>query len=108
VGANLTEFSKSIMKLTKEQVRHLAKLARLHLTEEEIERFANQLTDVLEYVEMLKDLDLDGVPECSQVTGLVNVSREDVVDGKVADVDDLLACSPLPKQDHQIRIKRIV
>lgn len=96
------------MKLTKEQVEHIANLAKLKLTPEEVERFASQMTDILSYVEILGELDTKGVPETSQVTGLLNVSREDEARGVLATPDELLECSPLPKVDHQIRIKRIM
>lgn len=96
------------MKLTKEQVQKIAQLARLKLTEEEIDRLANQLTDILDYVDILKELDTTGVPETSQVTGLTNVTRKDEARGVLATPDELLECSPLSKVDHQIRIKRIM
>lgn len=96
------------MKLTKEQVEKIARLARLKLSEEEMERYAGQLTDILNYVEVLKELDTTGVPETSQVTGLTNVTRKDEARGVLATSDELLDCSPLEKTDHQIRIKRIM
>lgn len=96
------------MKLTPQDVQRLAHLARLKLTEEETNRLANQLTDILSYVSVLGDLDTAGVPETCQVTGLLNVTREDVVDGSLASPDALLENSPLPKKDHQIAIKRMM
>ncbi|MFA6024494.1 MAG: Asp-tRNA(Asn)/Glu-tRNA(Gln) amidotransferase subunit GatC [Candidatus Gracilibacteria bacterium] len=96
------------MKLTKEQIEKIAQLARLRLSEEEMERYADQLTTILNYVDMLKELDTAGVPETSQVTGLTSVTREDEGRGSLATPDELLACSPLEKVDHQIRIKRIM
>ncbi len=96
------------MQLTRDQVRHLAQLARLHLTEEEVDRFANELTDILTYVTMLGELDTTGVPETSQVTGLSNVTRADEIDPGLAKQDALLACSPLLTKDHQISIKRLI
>lgn len=96
------------MKLSKEQIEKIAQLARLKLTEEEMERYANQLTDILNYVDILKELDTTGVPETSQVTGLTNVTRADEVRGVLAEPDALLDCSPLEKIDHQPRIKRIM
>lgn len=99
------------MKLTKEQVEKIAQLARLKLSEEEMERYADQLTTILDYVDILKELDTTGVPETSQVTGLTSVTREDEVRGKSqsgATPDELLACSPLEKNEHQLSIKRIL
>ncbi|MEK9166840.1 MAG: Asp-tRNA(Asn)/Glu-tRNA(Gln) amidotransferase subunit GatC [Patescibacteria group bacterium] len=96
------------MQLTTEQVRKIAHLARLHLTDEEVELFAGQLTNILDYVEVLKELDTTGVPETNQVTGLTNVLREDVVSQSLCKPDELLECSPLPKDKHQIKTKRVI
>jgi aspartyl-tRNA(Asn)/glutamyl-tRNA(Gln) amidotransferase subunit C len=96
------------MQLTHDDVRRLAQLARLKLTDSEVDRLSKQLTDILSYVDMLREVDTSGVPETCQVTGLVTVTRPDEVDVSLATPDDLLECSPLPKQDHQIRIKRIM
>lgn len=103
------------MKLTKEELEKIARLARLKLSEEEMERYAGQLTDILNYVDVLKELDTTGVPETSQVTGLTNVTRKDEAreqgnlgSAQGATPDELLDCSPLEKTDHQIRIKRIM
>lgn len=67
------------MKLTREEVEHLGKLARLALTEEEKERYATELSAILEYVEQLQEVDTTDVEPTSQVTGLEDVYREDVV-----------------------------
>ncbi|MBI4127128.1 Asp-tRNA(Asn)/Glu-tRNA(Gln) amidotransferase subunit GatC [Candidatus Peregrinibacteria bacterium] len=96
------------MKLSKEQVKKIAHLARLHLTDDEVELFAGQLTDILNYVDVLKELDTAGVPETNQVTGLTNVLREDVVSRTLCEPDALLACSPLPKEKHQIKSKKVL
>ena len=68
------------MKLTHDQVKHIAKLARLSLTEAEVEKFTTQLSKILEYVEQLEKVPTDGVEPTSQVTGLVNVMRGDKVE----------------------------
>lgn len=96
------------MKLTQDDVRKLAQLARLNLSDEEVERFAGQLTDILDYVDMLKELDTEGVAETSQVTGLSNVARADEVDGSLCTGEELIDCTPLDQMDGQIRIKRMM
>ena len=93
--------------LTEEQVRHIAKLARLKLTDEEIKKFANQLTDVLQYVDMLNEVDVEGVEPTSQVTGLKNVQDVDVVKRR-CDGKQLLQCSTLPIERNQIKVKQII
>jgi aspartyl-tRNA(Asn)/glutamyl-tRNA(Gln) amidotransferase subunit C len=63
--------------LDRAQVLHVARLARLELSEPEIERMAAELSKVLEHIEKIGELDLDGVPPTSHVVDVVNVLRED-------------------------------
>ncbi len=65
--------------LTKEEVIKISQLARIALTEDEVEKFQKELSTVLDYVEELKQVNVDGLEEVSQVTGLVNVQRDDKV-----------------------------
>jgi len=65
-------------KLTKEEVKHIAHLARLAITEEEAEKFSEQLGKITEYVETLNELDTTDVEPTSHVLPIVNVMREDV------------------------------
>lgn len=94
------------MKLTKEQVNHVAKLARLGLREDEVSKFQTQLSGILDYVEMLNEVDTDGVEPTAQVTGLTNITREDAVLRKW-DPKRLLKSSPLPIERNQIKTKPI-
>ena len=64
--------------LSRDQVLHVAKLARLELTEEELERFAGELSKVLDHIEKISELDLDGVPPTSHVVDVPNALRPDV------------------------------
>jgi aspartyl-tRNA(Asn)/glutamyl-tRNA(Gln) amidotransferase subunit C len=64
--------------LTKEEVVKVAALARIRLTETEVEKFQHDLSMVLGYVAELNQVAVEGIEEVSQVTGLVNVQREDV------------------------------
>lgn len=79
-------------------------MARLHLTDEEVERFGGQLTRILDYVAILGEVDTDGVAEKNQVTDLANVMEADVVGVGTAQPDELLACSELPKENYQIKV----
>lgn len=63
--------------LTIEQVKHIAKLANLPLTEKEIQLFQKQLSHVLDYFKLLQELETQKVSPTSQVTGLENVFRSD-------------------------------
>jgi len=95
------------MKLTKDDVRHIAKLARLNLSDEELEKFSVQLSDILGYADELNEIDTDGVEPIAQITGLKNVSFKDEVKG-CERTDDLLEQSPMDKQDHMIKVKNIL
>ncbi len=95
------------MKLSRDQVLHVAKLARLGLSEQEIEKFQKELSSILDYVDILKEVDTEGVIPTAQVTGLMNVSRQDKVLRKW-DPKRLLAASPLPIQRNQIKVKRVL
>jgi aspartyl-tRNA(Asn)/glutamyl-tRNA(Gln) amidotransferase subunit C len=66
-------------KLSEEEVKHIAKLAQLPLSDEEVRTFAEQLSETLEYVERLKELKTEGVLPTFQTTGLTNVFREDEI-----------------------------
>ena len=67
------------MKITKKEVEHVAQLARLRLDEKESEKYAQQLSSILEYVEQLQKIDTQKVSETAQVTGLENIMREDAI-----------------------------
>lgn len=70
--------------LSSEQVKKIAKLARLTLTEEEVEKFRPQLSEVLKYVELLEEVNVEGIPPTAQTTGSQNVFREDKIDSSQA------------------------
>jgi aspartyl-tRNA(Asn)/glutamyl-tRNA(Gln) amidotransferase subunit C len=63
--------------IDRDQVLHVARLARLKLTDEEVERMAVELSAVLDHIEKMSELDLDGVEPTSHVVPLENVLRED-------------------------------
>jgi aspartyl-tRNA(Asn)/glutamyl-tRNA(Gln) amidotransferase subunit C len=63
--------------IDREQVLHVAKLARLRLTDDEVERMSGELSTILEAIEQIGELDLEGVQPTSHVVGLENVLRPD-------------------------------
>jgi aspartyl-tRNA(Asn)/glutamyl-tRNA(Gln) amidotransferase subunit C len=63
--------------IEREQVLHVARLARLRLSDEEVERMAGELSGILEHVDRIAELDLDDVPPTSHVVELENVLRVD-------------------------------
>jgi aspartyl-tRNA(Asn)/glutamyl-tRNA(Gln) amidotransferase subunit C len=64
--------------IDRDQVLHVARLARLRLSDEEVERMTGELSQILEHVEQMDRLDLEGVEPTSHVVELQNVLREDV------------------------------
>lgn len=64
-------------KLTKVDVLHIAKLAKLDLTDREVDKFASQLSNVIDYFSELSKVNTDGIDPISQTTGLENVYRVD-------------------------------
>ena len=67
------------MKLTISEVEKIAQLARIELTKDEKQKFAEDLSAILEYVGKLQEVDTAQIEPTAQVTGLVNVMREDKV-----------------------------
>lgn len=93
------------MKLDLKQVEHIALLARLELTAEEKEKFAKELTMILDYVEKLSEVDTTGIDPIAQITGLVNITREDRVEESVHRTD-LLAVAP-DREGQHIKVQSV-
>lgn len=94
------------MKLSPEQVQHIAELAKLALTQDEIERYREQLSAILDYADMLQHLDLTGVPPMSHAADLTNITRDDWP-AESYPCDDILANAP-DHQDGLIRVHPIL
>jgi len=93
--------------LTRDDVLKLARLARLDLTDEEVEAFKKELSAILEYVAQLDDADVSGLEPTTQVTGLKNVMRKDQVQDYGISPDELLRLAP-KTQDGQIKVNRMI
>lgn len=87
------------MALTIDDVKKVAHLARLQLTEEEIRQYQEQLSSVLDYVELLNELDLDDVPPTSYAVARRNVLREDEARPSLP-LEDVLLNAPRQARDH--------
>ena len=72
------------MKITKEEVEHVALLARLKFNENEIERFTTQMNGILEYMEKLAELDTGQVEPTFHAVAQINVFREDQVQPSIS------------------------
>ncbi len=86
-----------------EQVKHIAKLARLGIKDADLGKFAQQLSAIFGYVEKLNEVNVDGVEPTSQVTGLQNVMRKDEV-VKVCTREELLGTTELAVELDQIEV----
>jgi aspartyl-tRNA(Asn)/glutamyl-tRNA(Gln) amidotransferase subunit C len=84
--------------LDRDQVLHVARLARLELSDEEVDRMAAELSKVLDHIEAIRELDLEGVPPTSHVVDVVNVLRADEPEPSLPR-DIVLAPAPEPLND---------
>ncbi len=86
------------MKITKEEVEHVAHLARLHLDEKELEQMTAQLDTILSYVEKLQELDTSGVVPTTHAFSISNAFREDSVQPSLTQ-QEALAEGPKTNQE---------
>ena len=94
-------------KISPDDVRHLAQLAKLKLSAEETAKFAPQLADIVNFFEALKKVDTKNVVETSQTTGLENVTREDTI-AQCKYEKALIECSPHSIKKHQVSIPNVL
>jgi aspartyl-tRNA(Asn)/glutamyl-tRNA(Gln) amidotransferase subunit C len=94
-------------KLSSDDVLKLARLSRLRLSEEEVERFRHELSEILDYVETLNKVDTKSLQPTYQVTGLKNVMRSDDVRDYGVEVKDLLTNAPAI-ETGQFKVKRVI
>jgi len=93
-------------KLTKEEVKHVANLARLAITEEEAEKFAEQHGKITDFAEQLNELDTTNVEPTTHVLPLVNVMREDVA---VKGLDrEVMMLNVKEQEDGQVKVPAIM
>ena len=90
------------MSLTLSEVNHIAKLARLDLTDQEKEQYRQQLSEILEYAARLQSVDTSSIPPTSSVLPPRSVLREDIARNSL-DVDQILSNAPDTK-DNQFRV----
>lgn len=92
-------------KLTKAEVEHVAKLARLDLSAAEVTKFQEQLGQILDYIDKINEVDTTKVEPTWQVTGLKNVMRPDRVDDFERS-SDLVTMAP-ENDDDQVKVKSV-
>lgn len=95
------------MKLKKSEVEHVAKLARLKLSETEVEMYSKELGSILSFVQTLNELDTEGVGETVQLDGLMDVFRDDKVENwDRAELE--LALKQGEREDGSFKVKRVL
>ncbi len=94
-------------KLSRDDVLELAALSKLRLTDEEVESLRNELSEILDYVEILNKVDTKNLKPTYQVTGLTNVTRPDEVEDYGYKTEELLKNAPDIK-DKQFKVKRVL
>ncbi len=93
--------------LTQDEVRHIAKLARIQVTDEKLEQYASELSNILDFFKDLEEVNTNDVIETSQVTGLESVTRPDViVPSKIE--KELLECTPHTVEEGMVRLPNIM
>ncbi|WP_181347901.1 Asp-tRNA(Asn)/Glu-tRNA(Gln) amidotransferase subunit GatC [Thalassobacillus sp. CUG 92003] len=93
-------------RISKEQVKHVAHLARLAISEDEADKFTKQLDDIITYAEQLNELDTSGVEPTTHVLDLKNVMRKDEPK-KWLEQEDVLKNAP-EKQDGQFKVPSVL
>ncbi len=94
------------MSVSRDDVRHVAQLARLDFSEEDEAKMAEELSQILDYVDKLDELDTSGVPPMSHVLDVTNVFRPDEVKERI---DRGQALEPAPEADDEyVRVPRVV
>jgi len=106
IRGEIIKSEEQLVKITKNEVLHVADLARLDLDEESIDRFAGQIGEILEYVDTLNKLDTKGIIPTSHAIFLNNAFREDE-EKQHLDTDAALANAP-EKEDGGFIVPKVV
>jgi len=96
------------MKLTKEQIKHTANLARLELTKQEIEKYAEQMSDILNYIDQLKKVATSNIQAFTTASSLTNVFREDEIKEWNQEEIDLALQQAHVLEDNQYKVKKTI
>ncbi len=96
----------SMAHLSRDDVLKLARLSKLELTEEQLEKYTKEIDAIVAYVELLQAVDVSDLEPTNQVTGLVNVTRTDEVKEYASQIE-LLKNLPDSEND-QIKVKRMI
>jgi len=93
--------------ITTDDVRHLAQLSNLQISDDEVENLRGDLENILGYIELLGELDTTGVAPTYQVTGLENVWRDDEVQTSSVTRERLLSLAP-EQADNSVKVPKVL
>ncbi|QQS61279.1 MAG: Asp-tRNA(Asn)/Glu-tRNA(Gln) amidotransferase subunit GatC [Candidatus Moraniibacteriota bacterium] len=94
--------------LSKEEVCHIAHLARIELSDQEVEKFGKEMSAILEYIEKLNELDTQEIAPIGHITGMVNIYREDRVHSAKEQEHELLIKNIPKKKNDCIVVKQVL
>ena len=95
-------------KRSKDEVKHLAELSSISLSEEEISNLQTDLGNIVEYIEQLSELNTDGVKPTFSVSKNQNVWREDEIDDYGVKRDELLKLACENIEDNQVKVPKVL
>jgi len=91
--------------ITKDEVKHIAELARIGVSEKDVEKFSRDLSVVLDWIEELKKADIEGISEVSHISGMENSVREDKAE-KFLEAEKIIELFPEKKERYD-KVKSI-
>lgn len=94
------------MSVSLDEVRHLATLSEINLTDDELTSLATDIDNIVDYINQLDELDTDGVEPTFQLTGLHNVWREDKIEPQLPR-EKLLELAP-ESEDNQVKVPKVL
>ena len=94
------------MSVSKDDVRHLATLSQIYVTDQQADDLTGQLDKIVDYINMLDELDTDGVEPTFQVTGLQNVWRDDTIQPQLPR-EELLKLAP-DQEAGQVKVPKVL
>ena len=95
-------------KLTEEEVRDVAELAHIALSDKEVSQFQKELGSILGYVDQLQEINTEDISEMDHITGLKNVYREDIVTDVSQNEKDMIMSNVPEQKDGAIKVKNVL
>ena len=94
------------MSVSKEDVKHIAKLSKLNLTQEELEKYTNELSSIVDFANELSNINVEGIKPTAHILDIKNVFRKDEVK-EFKDIDGLMQNAP-DKERGMFKIPKVI